>query len=384
MVQLAFKFKHREKKLGNHVFLCYLLKELLVYFSIAFLFFFLIFFVNQILLMTEELLKKRVPLFDVVKLITYSLPFVIAQSAPFATLVGFLMCIGRLMTDNEILIFRATGRSYVTILFPVLILGILISIVSFFVNDYLLPLGTVKYNKLYQSILISNPAVEIESNSIKRTQDSTLVIGEVKDRNVSDLLLFDKSEDDTQRIIIAGNTYIAEPSDPSVIMQLKMDETTAVFFNRDKRTNYDFLESENSIMNIFASSIFKPAKTTNPREMTCVDLKKKIDEMKKDENTNPLLMNIYKLEFNKKFSLPFGSLFFAMLAMPIAILFGKHNGQTIGLIIGVVVSLIYWAMLILGQTFGFRNGLNGFWAMWFPNILVGGTGIIFYLRLHKK
>ena len=35
----------------------------------------------------------------------------------------------------------------------------------------LLPLGTMKFNTLYREILYSNPALELESNSIKRYQD---------------------------------------------------------------------------------------------------------------------------------------------------------------------------------------------------------------------
>lgn len=380
------KFNFRIWNNGNHVLLKYLIKELILYFTISFLFFFLVFFCNQILLMAEEVLKKRVPLIQVIKLITYSLPFIIAQSAPFATLVGFLMCIGRLMSDNEILIIRASGLSFKTILIPVLSLGLIISVVSFAVNDYLLPLGTLSYNKLYKEIIFSNPAVELESNSIKRTEDSTLVIGEVEGRTVSDLLFFDTDGDGNQRIINAGQTIILSPEDRSILMQLKMKNPYVAIINKKDRQSIDYLESEEAIMNVFSSSLFPKSNSgTNPREMTSYDLKKRIDEMKsKGDRYSPLQLNIFKQEFHKKFSLPFGSLFFSILAMPLAIIFGKVNGQTIGLIIGILLSVIYWAMMILGQTFGIRNGLNGFWTMWLPNILVGSAGLIFYLRLIKR
>ena len=140
------------------------------------------------------------------------------------------------------------------------------------------------------------------------------------------------------------------------------------------------------MIKVFSSSLFPKSNSgTNPREMTSYDLKKRIDEMKsKGDRYSPLQLNIFKQEFHKKFSLPFGSLFFSILAMPLAIIFGKVNGQTIGLIIGILLSVIYWAMMILGQTFGIRNGLNGFWTMWLPNILVGSAGLIFYLRLIKR
>ncbi|MBO5137375.1 MAG: LptF/LptG family permease [Spirochaetaceae bacterium] len=362
----------------------YLVKELLLYFLILFLFFFMVFFVNQILLMAEDVLEKRVPVSDVVLLMIYSLPFIIAQSAPFATLVGFLMCLGRMMTDNEILVLRASGKSFSVILVPVLLLGLSISIISFFVNDYLLPLGTISYNKLYQDILLSDPSIELESNSIKRTEDTTLVIGNVEGTSVSDLIFFDVDEDGNHRMIISGESEILTVDEPDILMQLSMDSSLVLSFNYDDQEKYDVMFAGETDMNVFTSSVLSTSSATNPREMTSYDLKQYINEMKEKKTLSTRQMNMYELEYYKKFSLPFGSIFFAMLAMPLAVIFGKHNGQTIGLIIGVFLCVAYWAAMILGQTFGIREGISGFWTMWLPNIAVGVAGLIFYFFLVKK
>lgn len=369
---------------NRHVLFRYLMKELFLYFFIAFIFFFMVFFVNQILLVAENILKKRVPVIDVMRLITYSLPMVIAQSAPFATLVGFLMCLGRLASENEILILRASGQSYRLILKPVLILGILISIASFFVNDYLLPLGTINYNKLYRSILTSNPAVELESNSIKRTNDKTLVIGEVNGENVSDLIFFDTDSDGGQRIIVADNSVVKKSSAPGVLMKLIMNDASVVMFDKDKKNDYDVLTSENVELNIFESTFLENDRAVSPREMTSYDLYKEIKAMKNDVDVTKKKRNRYNLEMAKKFSVPFGSIFFAILAMPLALIFGKHNGQTIGLIIGLFISVFYWAVSIVGQIFSSRSGVYGVTTMWAPNIFIGLAGILFYLRLLRK
>ena len=383
--KLFIFLKENVFKSNSHVMMRYLVKELLLYFLIAFLFFFLVFFCNQILLLVQDILRKHVPLMDVMKLMSYSLPFIIAQSAPFGTLVGFLMCIGRLMTDNEILILRATGTSFFRLSLPVIILGIIISIASFFVNDYLLPLGTIQYNKLYKQIIFSNPNVEMESNSIKRTSNSILVIGEVNDRNVSDLLLFDTDNDGNQRLIIASETELLDPSDSTVMMQLRMRNPSVVQFDNENKDTYEYVLSDYTTMNIFASQFIQTNSSgTNPREMTSYDLKKYIEKLKSKKNTSKRTLNTYNLEYHKKFSLPCGSIFFALLAFPLAILFGKHNGQTIGLIIGILISVLYWSLMTLGQIFGLRNGMNGFISMWLPNLLVGIFGCIFIFFLVKK
>ena len=90
----------------------YVLSEMLFSFMICFFFFFVVFFVNQILLMAKEVLTKRVPGDQVFLLIIFSLPTVIAMSAPFASLVGTLMTVGRLTSDNEILVMLSSGLSY--------------------------------------------------------------------------------------------------------------------------------------------------------------------------------------------------------------------------------------------------------------------------------
>ena len=90
------------------------------------------------------------------------------------------------------------------------------------------------------------------------------------------------------------------------------------------------------------------------------------------------------MEYFKKFSNPFGSIFFAILALPLAFIFGKHNGQTIGLIFGLVICVVYWAMMIIGQMFSLRIGIDAFVAMWLPNTIVGVTGGLLYFALKRK
>ena len=373
-----------QKKLGSHVMYRYLTRELFVYFFMSFLFFFAVFFVNQILLTIEELLKQRVPMKDVIRLVWYSLPSVVATAAPFATLVGFLMCLGRFVSDNEILVLRSTGHNYFSIFLPVIVLALGISVFSFIVNDYLLPLGNLKYNELSRQIVVSNPAVQLESNSVKRTKDSILVIGDVDDTTVSDLILFDYDESGNERLILSGKTDIIAPEDPAVIMQLEMEKPFVVLFEKNVFNSYDYLTADSSVMNIFEADLDTSSGYLNPREMTFMDLKREYKNMQTLPMISSIMVNYYEMELHKKFSLPFGSLFFALLAMPVALIFGKKNGQTVGLIIGIIVCFLYWTLLILGQTWGQRQGDYAFFVMWAPNALVGFVGIILYFRLRNK
>ena len=368
-------------ELGNNILVKYILRELFVYFVVAFLVFFMIFFVNQILLDMENLLSKSAPIDDVMRIMVYSIPMIIAQSAPYATLVGFLMCLGGMMSNNEILIFRAAGFSFFRILVPVISMGLLISIVSFFVNDYLMPLGRIKYNKLLRNIMQSTPTIELESNSVKHLDNSNIIMGTVTDNTVSDLVLFN-TDGDSDTIIIAGDSSLIGSKKEGVLMELTMNDATVISINRNEKQNFDVLQSSKSTYNVFETTVMGTTRRS-AGEMTTYDLKKEIKRLK-EENGDESYVSFWIMEFYKKFSIPFGSLFFSFLAFSIAFLFGKHNGLTMGLFLGIIICVLNWAMQILGQMFVVRVEWDPFWCIWVPNMVVGILGFIFYLVLVRK
>ena len=368
-------------ELGNNILVKYILRELFVYFVVAFLVFFMIFFVNQILLDMENLLSKSAPIDDVMRIMVYSIPMIIAQSAPYATLVGFLMCLGGMMSNNEILIFRAAGFSFFRILVPVISMGLLISIVSFFVNDYLMPLGRIKYNKLLRNIMQSTPTIELESNSVKHLDNSNIIMGTVTDNTVSDLVLFN-TDGDSDTIIIAGDSSLIGSKKEGVLMELTMNDATVISINRNEKQNFDVLQSSKSTYNVFETTVMGTTRRS-AGEMTTYDLKKEIKRLK-EENGDESYVSFWIMEFYKKFSIPFGSVFFSFLAFSIAFLFGKHNGLTMGLFLGIIICVLNWAMQILGQMFVVRIEWDPFWCICVPNMVVGILRIIFYLVLVRK
>ena len=382
------KFQVRVLKRGtlkNHILVKYLFKDLFLYFLVSFFFFFMVFFVNQILLDVEKLLAKSAPFGDVMHIMIYSLPFIIAQSAPFATLVGFLMSLGGMMSSNEILIFRAAGISFFKLFIPVALLGLFISIGSFFVNDYLLPLGTIKYNKLMRKIMNSTPSIELESNSVKHLDTANIVIGNVEGNKVSDIVIID-SKDGEDRLIVAGESVLVGAKEEGVLMQFDMSDANVLTIKSDNRNNYDILRSKRTVMNVFDST-FLGNFSQSPREMTTYDLTKRLSVMKaeKTDNSSTLRkLNLWIMEWHKKFAIPFGSIFFALLAFSMAFLFGKNNGQMIGLFLGLVICVLYWAVQIVGQLLVTKVGLNAFWCIWTPNLLIGLFGLIFLLKLIRK
>lgn len=417
----------------------YISMELLFSFLVSFLFFFFLFFVNQILVLAQDILSKKIPFWDVAALIFFSLPAIIALSAPFGSLVGALMTVGRFSSDNEILAMQALGLSLPKIFKPIFFMSILITIGSFFVNDYLLPLGTLNFNKLYKKIMYSMPQLELESYSYKRVQDSIIITGEVAEDHISDLIIIDKDEAKQNRVILSKEAYFQEVQEDTGVLSFVLDEVFGQTSNAKVKEEYEYFESDKMIYNILLKDITGSLRSVSPREMSSYDVYQDIKEKNKSfemrvrqhkqlmdshffelsciyqkevESLNSLdriwkidfpelkrSLSLYekehnlkikdrqlhhtKLEFYQKFSLPFSCMVFAFMAFPIG-LFSKRSGRTVGFGIGVLLSVVYWGLLISGRTLGFRVLFNPFWAMWFPNLFMFIIGLIFFaVRLRR-
>jgi len=375
-----FSLPNRKKtNLGGGIIFRYIFRELFLYFAVCFLFFFFIFFVNQILLMAEEILSKKAPLKDVMLLMFYSLPFIIATAAPYAALVGTLMGLGRFVSDLEFVSMNALGISSFYMLIPVFAIGLFISIISFITNDIFLPWGSVKFNEVYFNLATSTPALELESFSIKRGNDTIVVAGLIKENVVNNILIVDKTADDETKVLGASKTQIETSDSPSIVMKLNILNPRMLNLNLQDRTKYDVAYGECITYNVLAEDIrYNFAGSMGPDKMTSLDLYRDIKNKIK-ENAPERTLNIYMMEFNKKFSIPFGAFFFVMLAAAISGAGRLHN-QSVGFVLGLLISVSYWAILMGGQTLALNRNLNGSIAMWLPNAMLFGVAIFFFIK----
>jgi lipopolysaccharide export system permease protein len=94
-------------------------------------------------------------------------------------------------------------------------------------------------------------------------------------------------------------------------------------------------------------------------------------------------LSIYRLEYYKKFSIPFGAFSFIFLAVPLGLM-AKKSGQTVGFLFGSFISVIYWALLLGGQTLGINRGYSPFLSMWIPNILAISVGLVFCVQRIRR
>jgi lipopolysaccharide export system permease protein len=341
------------------------------------------------------------------------------------------MTIGRLTSDNEILVMLSSGLSYKNIFLPAITVGIIISILSFFTNDVLLPAGRIQFNRLWRQILVSTPALELEANSVKRFRDTVIITGDVTGNAIDNVIILDRTSDGERRIIMAGNAELKDSGRDGLSLDLER-----AFIQSSKeivREDYDYANTDLLQYWVSNENIIQAVMSVSPTEMSSRDVRTTIRNRTEElairvnerkgrvvvqaaalenilragpfedswnrrssaitsfqretqtlsniRNDRTLLVNL--IEYYKKFSVPFGAFFFVFLAVSLGLM-AKKSGQTVGFILGIIIAVLYWVMLFLGQTMGLRAGTPPFWSMWLPNILSLVIGVILAIVRVRK
>jgi lipopolysaccharide export system permease protein len=294
-------------------------------------------------------------------------------------------------------------------------------------NDYFLPLGTLRFNTLYRSLSYSHPEIEIDSYSVKDFQDSIIANGRIDGQRIETLFILDKEAQGSKRVIMAESAVIDKSIDGVISLAMKNVTTHAISASDSEQYDYSFAETMN--YNLLLKNISEAFRNPSPREMSSYDvyteIKQKEEALAAREKENDLrisltqleyryvyrnlvdkiyagsltqeearntlarlsatiaslrerkfsdrTLQVFLIEFYKKFSLPASCVVFIIFSFPVG-LFTHRSGRSVGFVIGLFISIFYWGMLVAGQTLGIRAQFPAFWSMWIPDIVILSLG----------
>ena len=78
--------------------------------------------------------------------------------------------------------------------------------------------------------------------------------------------------------------------------------------------------------------------------------------------------NEFKVEYHKKFAIPFACIVFVLIGAPLAVRFPR-GGPGMVIAISLLIFGIYYMSLIGGESLGDKGSIKPFWGPWAPNLL---------------
>jgi len=112
----------------------------------------------------RPLTENGLDLSQVGKMLTYLTPAMMAYSLPAAALFATTVTYGRLAADNELTACRAAGISYAAIGLPAVVLGLMVAIISLVLLCFIVPVFSLKVERVIYSNLAQVFVSKIDRN----------------------------------------------------------------------------------------------------------------------------------------------------------------------------------------------------------------------------
>jgi len=188
----------------------FIIKEHLPPFFIAIGVLTFLFLANFIVKSIDKLLGKGLSIWIVLEYIFLNLMWILALAIPMAVLVSILMSYGRMSADNEIDAMRSSGISFLSILKPSLIFGLLVCIGLVYFNNHILPDFNHQARLLGSDIYRKKPDLSIEPGYfIDDLPQYSMLVKDNKNGMLQDVLIYSKNDQQTQTTIKAKQGSLA-------------------------------------------------------------------------------------------------------------------------------------------------------------------------------
>jgi lipopolysaccharide export system permease protein len=323
----------------------------------------------------DSFIKYHANIAQVSKFFLYSLPGMATSSLPIAALIAALLSLGNLSRYNEIIAMRASGVSLAGIVAPVIAGGILISVLGFFNNEYVMPVYTERAN------FIRNVEIEKKPQRVVFQQRKLWLRGPDNSIANIDLISPDRNE------MIGVNIFKLAP-DFTVRERIRADgllwENGAWRLKHGRKyvlsgdtAHIDPVDGE--VYNIVDNPGDLGMIAKSSEEMNFTELWDYVKRLKLRgyETTR------YEVDLYNKLSFPLSSLLMVLIATPLSLQKVRSGGLSRGIAYAVLIAFIYWGLASIGTALGRSGALPPLEAAWIANALFASASLSILFRMQK-
>lgn len=297
------------------------------------------------------------------KYLLYELPQVLGKAIPVGILLGSLFTFDKLSKDSELSILRGIGLSFTRIMTPVLVLGLALSYLCFFVSDKMIPYAAkakgegAHYNKHF---------VYIQKNE-NQVPETGVIISNFADDGIRNLIIINFSNekyDDamTFKSVLFAPEAIAK-SDYWLLPKAKEYKINknGIYTDIQDIENYKILKGK------LSKDVYKMIVNSTKKEkyFTTKELKEYKDILKEQDYTDEYNYNLAK--YYQRYLHPLTCLLFAAIGCLLG--FSPPRSQRlVGFTVGVGMIFAYYITLPFFDLLAQKGVVWPFLAAAFPII----------------
>ena len=345
----------------------YFLKEFFQSFFLAFLIITFFMVLGNLIKLSDLVVRKGIDFLTAAQLFLYLTPYLLTFTLPLSCLLGTLLSLGRISSDNEIISMKVAGISLTKILFVFLTLGLIVSLFLIILNDRIIPHAHFAERTVLKKMTEENPLGFVEPGVfIDEFKDFILFTQDVEINTLKKVFIYELKEGSSNLIYADKGEFVIDGDILKVKLQDGFIEGPQMKYRIHFKTHFMYLPIE--------KHTGQPKK--KPKDMTIKEIRNAMVNLE-DKDLDPLPLEV---ELHRKLSLSFSSIVFVLLGFGIAGMI-KHREKTINFGICLLSAVAYYLFSMLGETLVLKAMLPVALGMWLPNILFLVLGTILSYRL---
>lgn len=325
----------------------------------------------------DMVVNKGVEFDQVIKLFLYFLPYVLIFTIPISVLSAVLLGFGRLSGDNEITALRTTGISLYHMILPLILCGVMISLVNVPLNDKVFPESEYAARKLAKKIGVRHPAALLEPGVfIKGFKDYVVFIHSIKGNDLRDIRIYQPQKDGLTRTIVAKRGEIVSGENEDNI-KLRLEDGTADEIVPNKPDEFLKLSFQEYHMTLDVDGAMKDESIgKKTREKSIKELLGDIKALGSSKSASVP----FRIEIHKKIALAFSNLAFVLIGIPLAITTHRRE-KFVGFGLAMGLFLMYWGIMLAGIAFALRSVIPPWVGVWSANIMLVSLASVLIYRM---
>ncbi|MGB9499929.1 MAG: LPS export ABC transporter permease LptF [Dissulfuribacterales bacterium] len=356
----------------------YIFKELIPPFTMNLVFFIFIFFMQQILEITNMIVNYQVSILAFFLMLIYSMPYFLVFIIPMSVMMSVLLTFLRLSADNEVVALKASGISIYRLLPPVLTFSLMCALITGFLSIYGMPWGENAYKQMALKIVQSNFNLGLKERQFNDSFDGVMFYVnkiDLENKSMKDIYIEDQRKKGISSTVIAPEGYLFNGSDKYSFI-LRLYKGTVNQIDLDSRSAHSIkFDTYDLKLDIKSAVSHIRKRKKDEKEMQLTEL---IAFVKTIKTKTPQYYSVL-MEIHKKISIPFACFALAILAVPLGVQ-SLSTRKSSGLGIGLIAFLVYYLLLSAGLVFGEAGLYPPVIGMWMPNIIMGGLGLFLLIK----
>ena len=344
----------------------------------------------------DNFMEAGLPFSKIFVFLIFKIPFIIAQIIPVCILLSVIIVFGLMTKNNELIALKSSGVSVYYLLKPIFIIGLILSLLLFFISEVIVPITMERANEIWLKEVKKESAVISKEKNI--WIKGNRLITHITYYNSLEKAIFGISInafdenfklvrriDAKKGLFKNGKWFLYEVIEQNFIID------NQVLLHMEKEWSlYEVIEQNlNQANNQYRIKLYE--EKVEKLDFLPDDLQriiKKSEEMNFSELSNYIKKveaegyeaTIYRVDLYAKIAFPLVCLIVCIIGAGIAFKRKIKEGLPVNVAFGIGIAFLYWIFHSFCVSLGYGEMLPPLVAAWAANLIFSCLGIVILLN----